>query len=130
VADWATPDDVNAALGGTATDTEFLTACTDAANAYAFRRRLEAGYVDDELITPGPDVTMGVVMYAVSLYRERGSVDSYASFDAFASGVMPSSTYGQVNRLLGVPRGQVDAPPTGDELARIRVRRQHARWFA
>lgn len=126
--DWATPDDVNAALGGTATDTDFLTACTDAANAYAWRKRFEAGYVDDATVTPGPDVTMGVVMYAVALYRERGSVDSYASFDAFASGVMPSSSHGQVNRLLGVPRGMVDNPYV-EQVAALRRRHLRAvRW--
>jgi hypothetical protein len=88
---WATPADVADALGGTADPADtFLIACTDAANAYAWRRRDEAGYVDDPAVSPGPDATMGVTVYAVALYRERGSVDSYASFEQFGAGAVHS----------------------------------------
>jgi hypothetical protein len=110
---WATVDDVLAALGPVADPLDpFLQSATDAANAFAFRRRLEAGYADDPVVSPGADVTTGVVLYAVALYRERGSVDSFASFDAFQTGVVPSSTFAQVMRLLAVPRAQIDRPST------------------
>jgi hypothetical protein len=108
---WAVVADVLAALGPVADPLDpFLQSATDAANAYAYRRRFEAGYIDDEAVSPGPDATTGVVLYAVALFRERGAVDSYASFDGFAAGVVPSGSLGQVNRLLGIPRSQVDRP--------------------
>jgi hypothetical protein len=125
---WTTPDDVALAFGGTVQpDDAFLVACTDAANAFAWRRRDEAGYADDPVVSPGPDATMGVTMYAVALYRERGTVDSFASFNEFTIGAVPQSTFGQVLRLLGIPRGQCDAPPTADQLAARRLARR-APW--
>ena len=123
---WATPEDVIAAIGQPVTDTDHLDLCTDAANAFAWRRRVQAGYVDDETTSPGPDVTLGVVTYATTLYRERGSVDSFASFDAFQAGAVPSSTLGQVLRLLGVGRPATDGPPTPEEAAAARARRYAA----
>ena len=121
---WATVDDVTDALGLPVSDPDHLGRCVDAANAYAFRRRYAAGYIDDPDIAPGPDATMGTIVYAVALYRERGAVDSYASFETFTAGVIPQSTFGQVNRLLGVPKPAVDRPPTVDELSYARRRYQ------
>lgn len=122
---WATVDDVVAAIGTPTGDGDHLAACVDAANAWAYRRRYAAGYDDDPDVTPGPDATMGVTMYAVALYKERGTVDSYASFEAFAAGAVPPSTHGQVLRLLGIPKPAVDRlPPVEAELvARLRARR-------
>jgi hypothetical protein len=45
-------------------------------------------------------------MYAASLYRERGAVDSFASFDSMGSPT-PFGSMGQIMRLLGVNRSQV-----------------------
>jgi hypothetical protein len=45
-------------------------------------------------------------MYAAALYRERGSVDSYASFQDMAI-TAPTGTMGQIMRLLGIRRSQV-----------------------
>jgi len=89
-----------------ANDTTFITSCVAAANAYAYRRRREAGYFDSLSTVPGGDVELGTVMYAGSLYRERGSVDSYASFEQMGP-VMPFGANGQINRLLGINRAQV-----------------------
>lgn len=127
---WATPADVALALADTADAADpFLVACTDAANAWAWRRRTEAGYTDDDPdVSPGPDVSMGVTVYAVALFRERGTVDSYASFEQFSIGAVPQSSYGQVLRLLGVPRGQCDNPPTVASLTALR--RARAGWPA
>jgi hypothetical protein len=45
-------------------------------------------------------------MYAGSLYRQRGSVDSFASFEAMGSGA-PTASMGEIMRLLGINRSQV-----------------------
>ena len=125
---WATVDDVTAAIGVPVSNPDHLAACVDAANAFGWRRRAAAGYVDDPDISPGPDATLGVVTYATALYRERGSVDSFASFEEFAAAgaVLPSATFGQVLRLLGIPRPAVDRPYTVDEIVAVRHRRRSA----
>jgi hypothetical protein len=45
-------------------------------------------------------------MLAASYYRERGSVDSFASFQDMAI-TAPTGTMGQIMRLLGIRRSQV-----------------------
>jgi hypothetical protein len=45
-------------------------------------------------------------MYAAVLYRERGSVDSFASFEGMGVPT-PYGSNGQINRLLGINRSQV-----------------------
>jgi hypothetical protein len=106
---WIVNNDVVEWLGiasATANDTAFITSCVSAANAYAYRRRREAGYFDSLNTVPGGDVKLGTVMFAGSLYRERGSVDSFASFEQMGNPV-PFGSSGQINRLLGVNRSQV-----------------------
>jgi hypothetical protein len=106
---WILAADVLAWLGisvATANDTTFVGACTDAANAFAFRRRKEAGYFDSLTTVPGADVKLGVTMLAGSYYRERGSVDSFQSFADMAV-TAPMGSMGQIMRLLGVNRSQV-----------------------
>jgi len=109
VCTWIADADVVAWLGiasATSNDTAFITSCVSAANAYAYRRRREAGYFDSLTTVPGGDVKLGTVMFAGSLYRERGSVDSFASFEQMGNPV-PFGSNGQINRLLGVNRSQV-----------------------
>lgn len=108
---WTTADAVADALGTVPTDVDHLDACVLAANAWAFKRRFAAGYVDDVNVAPDAAVAMGTTMYAVALYKERGTVDGYASFEAFAAAAVPPSTFGQVQRLLAVPRPAVDKAP-------------------
>jgi hypothetical protein len=106
---WIDADDVADWLGigaATANDTAFLTLAAGAANQYAYRRRREAGYFDSLTIVPGADVQLGTIMYAGTLYRERGSVDSFASFEDMG-GAVPFGSNGQINKLLGVNRSQV-----------------------
>jgi len=108
-ATWITDADVVAWLGiasATTNDTAFITTCVNAANAYAYRRRREAGYYDSLSTVPSADVKLGTIMFAGSLYRERGSVDSFASFEQMGTPVAFGSN-GQINRLLGVNRSQV-----------------------
>lgn len=106
---WIVSNDVIEWLGiasATANDTAFITTCVNAANAYAYRRRREAGYYDSLTTVPGGDVKLGTTMFAASLYRERGSVDSFASFEQMGTPI-PFGSNGQINRLLGVNRSQV-----------------------
>jgi hypothetical protein len=107
---WIVAADVLSWLGidvATANDTAFVTTCVNASNAYSFRKRREAGYVDQMNVAPSADVKLGTVMYAATLYRERGSVDSFASFDSMAIGASPSATLGRIMQLLGCGRAQV-----------------------
>ena len=109
---WITKADVEDWLGFTVTvpssDDDLLTICVAAANAYAYRKRQEAGYFDASLSTvPSQDVRLGTIMYAGALYRERGSIDQYASFDPLATGTPTGGSMGQIMRLLGVNRPAV-----------------------
>lgn len=107
---WITNQNVLDWLGispATANDTAFVTVCTDAANALAYRRRKSAGYGQDSLTTvPSGDVKLGTIMYAGNLYRMRGSVD-YQTFEAYSSGSQPISAMGEILRLWGCNRAQV-----------------------
>lgn len=107
---WIVAADVLSWLGisvATANDTTFVGVCTDAANAWAYKARKMAGYQGESLSTaPSSAVKLGTVMYAAALYRERGSVDSYASFGDMAV-TAPVGTMGQIMRLLGIRRSQV-----------------------
>ena len=97
---------------------------TDAANAVCWRKRAEAGYVDVDPVPPAvwaADLTMGATLYAVALWRERASTDGYQSFDDLAGGTLTGGAWPQIKRLLGIPRGMVDAPLSAVE-ARTRRR--------
>jgi hypothetical protein len=106
---WIVAADVLAWLGidvATANDTAFVTTCVNASNAWCYRKREQAGYTDSMSTVPSDDVKLGTVMYAATLYRERGSVDSFASFDAMGTFPVPS-TLGRIMQLLGCGRAQV-----------------------
>jgi hypothetical protein len=109
---WVSKADVEDWLGFTVTvpsgDDDLLTICVAAANAYAYRKRAEAGYFDGSPSTvPSQDVRLGTIMFAGSLYRERGSIDQFASFDPLATGAPTGGSMGQIMRLLGVNRPAV-----------------------
>ena len=106
---WINSSDVTSWLGidvSTANDTAFVTVCVNATNNWCFRKRREAGYTDSMTTVPGADVKLGAIMYAATLYRERGSADSFASFDAMSSIPIPS-TMGRIMSLIGCGRPQV-----------------------
>ncbi len=107
---WATNANVEEWLGisvASANDTAYITKCTAAANSFAFRRRVESGYLQDNLASaPDAAALLGTVMYAAMLYRERGSADSFASFDSMGTTPVPS-VLGRIMQLLGVGRPQV-----------------------
>ena len=105
---WITNADVEDWLGFTVTnpssDHDLLTIATAASNAWCYRKRAEAGYFDSLTTVPSQDVRLGAIMYAGALYRERGSIDQYASFDPLATGTPTGGSMGQIMRLLGVNR--------------------------
>ena len=109
VCTWASDQDILDWLGidpATPNDEAFVTVATNAANAFAYRRRRESGYFDSLTTVPGPDVLLGTIMLGGAYYRERGSTDSFQSFDQMG-GAVPFGSHGQINKLLGVNRAQV-----------------------
>lgn len=107
---WANDDDVVSWLGIDPTSTNdlaFVTVATKAANAWAYRKRREAGYTDTTSIPPSDDVKLGTILYAAVQYRSRGAVDSFASFDNFGGVTAPTMSLGQIYALLGIGRPQV-----------------------
>jgi len=110
VCTWITAQQIEDWLGiGTATaaDTAFLTTCALAANSFAYRRRLEAGYRNESLTSvPNGSVSLGTIMYGGALYRQRGGVTDFATFDGLGTG----GTMGlspMIKQLLGVDRPAV-----------------------
>ena len=110
VCTWITAANIQTYVGITvpsASESTFLTQCAAAANAFAYRRRLEAGYLTDEPHnSPGTDVTLGTIMIGAAYFRQRGAYNNIASFDGMgappANGVTP-----MILQLLGINRPQV-----------------------
>ena len=106
---WITVADLTEFLGisgATANDTSFMTSSVNASNAWSFKRRVQAGYHDSLTTVPDAAVKAGVVLMAGSLYRERGSIDSFASFQDMSISA-PVASMGRINQLLGIKRSQV-----------------------
>jgi hypothetical protein len=106
---WITVSDLTEFLGisgATANDTAFMTSSVNASNAWSFKRRVQAGYHDSLTSVPDAAVKAGVVLMAASLYRERGSIDSFASFQDMSISA-PVASMGRINQLLGIKRSQV-----------------------
>ena len=106
---WITLSDLTEFLGisgATANDTAFMTSSVNASNAWSFKRRVQAGYSDSLTTVPDAAVKAGVVLMAASLYRERGSLDSFNSFQDMNISA-PVASMGRINQLLGIKRSQV-----------------------
>lgn len=106
---WIETDDVLTFLGiGPAeqVDSDWLQTVTDAANDWSFDRRQASGYQDVPNACPSPRVKTGVILYAANLYKQRGSIDGYQSFQSMEP-VGQIGTSLDVFRLLGVNRPQV-----------------------
>jgi len=106
---WVTAGQIEDWLGiGTASalDTTFLTQCAAAANAFCFQRRLESGYIDQKATSPSDSVTLGTIAYGGFLYRQRGAVTDFASFDGLPAGNSVGLSP-MIKQLLGIPRPQV-----------------------
>jgi len=105
---WVTGPQIATYLGITTAgdETAFLVQVASAANNFCYRRRQESGYTDSLTTSPGGDVTLGTLMYGSALYRQRGSVDQFASFTDMASAPTIGLS-GIVKQLLGISRPQV-----------------------
>ena len=109
VCTWITAGQIEDWLGiGTASalDTTFLTQCAAASNAFCFQRRLESGYIDQKATSPSDSVTLGTIAYGGFLYRQRGAVTDFSSFDSLPSGNSVGLSP-MIKQLLGIPRPQV-----------------------
>lgn len=132
---WTSAADIAEYLGDTVDPSDaYLIRCAKAADAFCRRRRLEAGYSDDpaDPDAPSEDVALGATLWGGQLYRERGSADSFASFDE-TQGFATTGAWPRVKQLLGVGRARVDTPQS--ELAvpapihgRGRARTIGVRW--
>ena len=106
---WITAAQILTYLGiatATVDDTTFVTQCASASNVFCYRRRQECGYFDSLTTSPSGDVTLATIMYGAALYRQRGGISDFASFDGMSAG----STNGLspiVKQLLGIDRPQV-----------------------
>jgi hypothetical protein len=106
---WADTGDVLDFLGvapAEQVDEDYLDACVVAGNTWCWDRRAAAGYDDLPQVAPSNKVKLGTVLKIGELYRSRGSVDGYASFQNL-EGVAPIGTNVEVLRLLGINRPAV-----------------------
>lgn len=123
---WGTDTDTVAAMLGPTVaylDDPLAQLYVDGANAWCYRKRWEAGYVDDTA-PAAADVVLGCSYYAVALWRERASVDGYQSFEQFPEAPPTGGASGQIRKLLGIGKARVDTPPASTTAAA-----RHARWL-
>lgn len=109
VCTWIDWEDIADWLGisvATQADEDFLDACADAANSFCYRRRQEAGYADSLTTVPNDAARLGTIQYGGMLYRQRGSIDSFAQFDTNAMNPVTGLS-GVIKQLLGIDRPQV-----------------------
>jgi hypothetical protein len=108
---WIVIGDVEDWLGFTvanpSADYDLLVTATAASNFWCWNRRREAGYSDAANTAPNSSAKLATIMYAGYLYRMRGSIDQYASFDPLATGAPVGGSFGDILRLLGCNRPQV-----------------------
>ena len=107
---WVDENDVIGYLGvepASQLDEDYLTQSVEAGNEWCFDRRRISGYVDLPNAVPNPSAKLGTVLYAASLYRERGSVESFQSFAEFAAPATIGGGLGQINRLLGTLKPRI-----------------------
>lgn len=106
VCTWITANQIQAWLGFTTVSTadgNYLVQCASAANEFCYRRRQEAGYVDSLTVAPSGDVSLGTIMYGGALFRQRSSINEFASFSDMSTAV-PTGLSPIVKQLLGIPR--------------------------
>jgi hypothetical protein len=105
---WITASDIQTWLGiavSTAADEAFTTQCAAAANQFIYLRRQESGYHDGLTNSPSDAVKLGTIQYGGMLYRQRGAIDVFASFNemgtAPVTGLSPI-----IKQLCGLDRPQ------------------------
>jgi hypothetical protein len=107
---WVTSAQTQLWLGLTspsADESTFLAQCVSAGNQVAYRRRQEAGYFDSLSTSPSGDCTLGTIMLAGAYFRQRGSIDQFASFDAMGQAITTNAFTPMVKQLLGIDRPAV-----------------------
>ena len=107
---WVTSAQAQLWLGLTspsADESTFLAQCVSAGNQVAYRRRQEAGYFDSLSTSPSGDVTLGTIMLAGAYFRQRGSIDQFASFDSMGQAITTNAFTPMVKQLLGIDRPAV-----------------------
>jgi hypothetical protein len=107
---WVTSANVQLWLGLTSLtsdETTFLAQCVSAGNQVAYRRRQEAGYFDALATSPSGDCTLGTIMLAGAYFRQRGSIDQFASFDSMGQSITTNAFSPTVKQLLGIDRPAV-----------------------
>jgi hypothetical protein len=107
---WVTSAQVQLWLGltsPTADESTFLAQCVSAGNQVAYRRRQEAGYFDALATSPSGDCTLGAIMLSGAYYRQRGSIDQFASFDQMGQAITTNAFTPMVKQLLGIDRPAV-----------------------
>ena len=87
-------------------ETAFLTQCANAANNFIYLRRQESGYTDSLTTSPGTQVTLATTMYAGQLYRQRGAVNDFATFDQMGA-ISTTGLTPMIKQLAGIPRPAV-----------------------
>ena len=105
-ANWIAWTDIASWLGiplATQADEDFLVACASAANSWCFRKRVEAGYKDSLVNSPSPEVTLATRMVGAAYYRQRGSMDQFASYTDMGTVTVPGITP-MIKQLLGIDR--------------------------
>jgi len=106
---WVSAQDLYDYLGigvATQSDANYLTICASACSQFSWRRRMESGYTDSLTTVPSQDVKLGAIMYGSAMYRARGSIESFNSFQDM--GVSPvTGLNGIIRQLLGIDRPQV-----------------------
>lgn len=107
---WVDENDVLGFLGiepATQLDEDFLALAVEAGNEWCFDRRRISGYSDLPNAVPNASAKLGTVLKCAALYRERGSVESFSSFQDFASNVTVGGSDAQINKLLGTLKPRI-----------------------
>jgi hypothetical protein len=107
---WADVDDVLGYLGvepANQLDEDYLEVSVQAGNEWCYDRRRISGYDDLPNAVPNPSAKLATVLMSASLYRERGSVESFQSFAEFPTNVPIGGGLGQIQRLLGVNKPRI-----------------------
>lgn len=110
VCTWISETDVTDFLGflpDSEPDLTWLSTCTEAANDWCANRRAENDYEDLLDHVPNASVQLATVLYAAGLFRERGSIDSFSSFQELPMPGNLAGSMGQINRLLGLMKPRV-----------------------
>jgi hypothetical protein len=107
---WTTSALVLSALGidvATANDTAYVAKCVSASNFWCWNKRRESNYTDSASTVPNASVELAATLYAMQLYRERGtSGDAYAGYDGMGNLPLPVNL-SRIMQLLGCSRATV-----------------------